>query len=155
MAARLLWPVALLMAFLVGCTHSASPAASPPGASPRAASPVTGQSYQVCTQPARYLTSPWTYRALASGSRNYTVSQYEALPGYGRTLPPLPSYIASENPAAEAAIIYAPGSAVIQPPYAFPGKPLLYFFEGGAYGKLVLPDDIRRPVYWRIRRRLP
>ena len=48
----------------------------------------------------------------------------------------MPSYIASENPAAEAAIIYAPGSAVIQPPYAFPGKPLLYFFEGGAYGKL-------------------
>jgi hypothetical protein len=50
----------------------------------------------------------------------------------------LPAYIADENPTAEAAVIYAPGSAVTQPPYAFPGTPLLYFFEGGAYGKLAL-----------------
>ena len=137
MAARLLWPLVLLMAFLVGCTHSA-PLAASPGASPAVSAHVIGQSYQVCTQQAQYLTSPWTYHALASGSRSYTVAQYKALPGYRRTLPPLPSYIANENSATEAAVIYAPGSSVTQPAYKFPDKPLLYFFEGGAYGMLYL-----------------
>jgi hypothetical protein len=48
----------------------------------------------------------------------------------------LPSYIASESSATEAAVIYAPGSYVNQPGYAFPETPLLYFFEGGAYGEI-------------------
>ena len=108
------------------------------------ASRVPGQNYQICNEQSRYLTSPWTYHALASGSRSYTVSQYKALPGYGRTLPPLPSYIASESPATEAAVIYAPGSSVSQPAYDFPETPLLYFFEGGAYGEIAfqtVPGD--------------
>src|SRR5580700_7401972 len=57
---------------------------------------VPGENYQVCAEQSKYLTSPWTYDALKSGSRSYTVAQYEALPGYGTKLPPLPSYIASE-----------------------------------------------------------
>jgi hypothetical protein len=129
LAAGLLLPVALLLALLVGCTHSAAPAGSgAPGAST-----IPGQSYQICNQQAQYLTSPWTYHALASGSRSYTVAQYKALPGYGTALPPLPSYIASQSPATEAAVIYAPGSSVDQPSYNFPETPLLYFFEAGAY----------------------
>ena len=111
-------------------SHSAAPTVS---ATP-AASQVPGQKYQICNEPSPYLTSPWTYHALASGSRSYTVSQYEALPGYGRTLPPLPAYIAREGPATQAAVIYAPGSPVNQPAYAFPQTPLLYFFEGGGAG---------------------
>src|SRR6266702_2284254 len=102
------------------------------------ASHVLGQDYQICDQPSRFLTSPWTYHALASGSRSYTVAQYKALPGYGKTLPPLPSYIANQSPTTKAAIIYAPGGNVSQPAYAFPQTPLLYFFEGGSYGKLGL-----------------
>ena len=81
---------------------------------------------------------------LASGSRSYTVSQYKTLPGYGKTLPPLPSYIASESSATEAAVIYAPGSSVNQPAYDFPETPLLYFFEGGAYREIsfqTVPGD--------------
>ena len=38
----------------------------------------------------------------------------------GETLPPLPSYIASESPATEAAVIYAPGSSVNQPAVRLP-----------------------------------
>ncbi len=104
----------------------------------------SGQDYQICNEQSQYLTSPWTYDALASGSRSYTVSQYEALRGYGRTLPPLPSYIASESAATEAAVIYAPGSPANQPAYDFPETPLLYFFEGGAYGEInfqTVPGD--------------
>jgi hypothetical protein len=112
-------------------SHPASPVSSRP-----VASRVPGQNYQICNEQSQYLTSPWTYHALASGSRSYTVSQYEALRGYGRTLPPLPSYIASESPATEAAVIYAPGSSVNQPAYDFPETPLLYFFEGGTYGEI-------------------
>ena len=124
----------LLVPFVRGSdsSHSASPAAS---ATP-ASSHVPGQKYQICNEPSSYLTSPWTYHALASGSRSYTVSQYKALPGYGKILPPLPSYIASESSATEAAVIYAPGSSVNQPAYDFPETPLLYFFEGGAYGEI-------------------
>jgi hypothetical protein len=92
----------------------------------------------VCDEPGQYLTSPWTYHALASGNRSYTVAQYEALPGYGTALPPLPSYIASESPKTEAAVIYAPGSPADQPPFDFPATPLLYFFEAGAYGEINL-----------------
>ena len=109
-----------------------------------AASQVPGQNYQICNEQSQYLTSPWTYDALASGSRSYTVSQYKALPGYGTTLPPLPSYIASEKSQTEAAVIYAPGSSVSQPSYNFPETPLLYFFEGGAYGQIgfqTVPGD--------------
>ena len=109
---------------------------SSPATGPSAVSRVSGQNYQICNEQSRYLTSPWTYHSLASGSRSYTVSQYAALPGYGRTLPPLPSYIAHENPATQAAVIYAPGSSVSQPAYAFAQTPLLYFFEGGAYGEI-------------------
>src|SRR5579862_2562869 len=53
---------------------------------------VLGESYMICDNTAQYLTSPWTYHALASGNQTYTVAQYEALSGYGSTLPPLPSY---------------------------------------------------------------
>ena len=132
----------LLVPFVRGSSssHSAAPTAS---ATP-AASQVPGQKYQICNEPSPYLTSPWTYHALASGSRSYTVSQYKALPGYGKTLPPLPSYIASESSATEAAVIYAPGSSVNQPAYDFPETPLLYFFEGGAYGEIsfqTVPGD--------------
>jgi hypothetical protein len=146
MAARLLLPVAVLLAPLVGCTNSAAPASSASSASPAASlsSHVAGQDYQVCDEQAQYLTSPWTYHDLASGNHSYTVAQYEALPGYGKTLPPLPSYIASESRATEAAVIYAPGSAVNQPAYDFPETPLLYFFEGGAYGEInfaTVPGD--------------
>ncbi len=120
----------------------AGPAPSAPNAS--VGTTVPGENYQVCQQQARYLTSPWTYHALASGSRSYTVSQYEALSGYGTTLPPLPSYIASQGAATEAAVIYAPGSNVNQPSYDFPETPLLYFFEAGAYGGIdfqTVPGD--------------
>jgi hypothetical protein len=123
----------LLVPHLMG-SSSPGPAASPRSVTPAAAR-VPGQNYRICNEP-QYLTSPWTYHALASGSRSYTVSQYKALPGYGTTLPPLPSYIASESSATEAAVIYAPGSSVSQPAYAFPETPLLYFFEGGAYGEI-------------------
>ena len=119
-----------------------------PSSSPRTAAPpvtaVPGQKYQICTQPSQYLTSPWTYHALASGSRSYTVSQYKALPGYGKTLPPLPAYIASQSPSTKAAVIYAPGSSVNKPAYALPQTPLLHFFEGGAYGQIgfeAVPGD--------------
>ena len=120
-------------------SHPATPVASRP-----VTSGVPGQNYQICNEQSQYLASPWKYHALASGSRSYTVSQYKALPGYGRTLPPLPSYIASESSATEAAVIYAPGSSVNQPAYDFPETPLLYFFEGGAYGEIsfqTVPGD--------------
>lgn len=136
---------ATLLAGLAGCYPSGGPAAAgPTPAAPTAAPRVLGESYQVCDEQARYLTSPWTYHALASGSRSYTVSQYKALPGYGRALPPLPAYIASERPATEAAMIYAPGSRVAQQSYDFPDTPLLYFFEAGAYGEIAfqtVPGD--------------
>jgi len=132
----------LLVPFVRGSSSSHS-AAPTPSATP-AASQVPGQKYQICNEPSPYLTSPWTYHELASGSRSYTVSQYKTLPGYGKTLPPLPSYIASESSATEAAVIYAPGSSVNQPAYDFPETPLLYFFEGGAYKEIsfqTVPGD--------------
>ena len=103
-----------------------------------AADRVPGENYQICSEQSKYLTSPWTYSALKSGSRNYTVAQYEALPGYGTTLPPLPSYISNESPATMAAIIYAPGSKVNAPAYDFPNSPIIEFFEGGVYHELAL-----------------
>ena len=136
--ARRGWPLlaaGLLLAAASTWVPLVRGSSSPHSAAP-AASQVPGQNYQICNEQSQYLTSPWTYHALASGSRSYTVSQYEALPGYGRTLPPLPSYIANESSATEAAVIYAPGSSVSQPGYAFPETPLLYFFEGGAYGEI-------------------
>jgi hypothetical protein len=113
----------------------------PPRAAPAQVRSVPGEHYQLCTSPAarrEYLTSPWTYHALASGSKSYTVSQYQRLPGYGKTLPPLPSYIASEPATTEAAVIFAPGAPAALPAYEFPGSPVLYFFEGGAYGAIGL-----------------
>src|SRR6267154_5876684 len=77
----------------------------------RASTLVAGQSYMICDNPGQFLTSPWTYHALASGSQSYTVAQYEALSGYGTTLPPLPSYIAGEAPGTTAAVIFAPGTS--------------------------------------------
>ena len=56
----------------------------------------------------------------------------------------MPSYIANESSATEAAVIYAPGSSVNRPAYDFPETPLLYFFEGGAYGEIgfeTVPGD--------------
>ena len=145
LAGVLLLAAGLVLAVTVG-RGSAGPAGGSDSTRPAtlAASPVPGQKYQVCSEPSQYLTSPWTYDALASGSRSYTVSQYQALPGYGKTLPPLPAYIAAEGPAAQAAVIYAPGSSVNQPAYASPDTPLLRFFEGGAYGQIAfesVPGD--------------
>ena len=142
LAAGLLLAAGVLSVSLVRGSSSSHPGT--PVASRPVASRVPGQSYQICDEQSQYLTSPWTYHALASGSRSYTVSQYQALPGYGRTLPPLPSYITSEGSATEAAVIYAPGSSVDQPAYDFPETPLLYFFEGGAYGEIsfqTVPGD--------------
>jgi hypothetical protein len=96
---------------------------------------VAGQSYQVCKQPG-YLTSSWTYDAVKKGSRSYTVSQYEALSGYGSSLPLLPPYIAEERAKTEAAVIFAPGSSTVVPAYDFPLSPVLHFFEGGSYGSI-------------------
>ena len=142
LALGLLLAAAGLLVSVVRGSSSSQPAAS--AASPPAASRVPGQNYQICDEQSQYLASPWTYHGLASGSRSYTVSQYKALAGYGRTLPPLPSYIASESSGTEAAVIYAPGSSVNQPAYDFPETPLLYFFEGGAYGEIsfqTVPGD--------------
>jgi hypothetical protein len=94
---------------------------------------VAGQHSQICQEP-NYLTSPWTYHALARNSRRYTVSQYERLRGYGKTLPLLPTYIADEEPGTLAAVIMAPGATASAPAYEYPLSPVLYFFEGGAYG---------------------
>lgn len=99
---------------------------------------VAGQNYEICNEQAQYLTSKWTYDALASGSQSYDVSDYEALPGYGTTLPSLPSYIANEDPTTEAAVIFAPGSNTSLPQYDYPNTPLMYYFEGGTYGALGL-----------------
>jgi hypothetical protein len=110
---------------------------------------VPGENYQICSDTSQYLTSPWTYNTAlntsspdySDGSQSFTVAQYEALSGYGTTLPPLPSYIANEpSPSTtEAAVIFAPGSTAIQDPaYNFPDTPILYFFEGGSYGEIGL-----------------
>jgi hypothetical protein len=72
-----------------------------------ASTAVNGMNYLICDNPGTQLTSPWTYHALASGSQTYTVAQYQALAGYGTTLPPLPSYISAMGSTATAAIIYA------------------------------------------------
>jgi hypothetical protein len=115
-------------------------ASQPPGVALQSTNyKVPGENYQICNEKSKYLASPWTYDALKSGSRGYTVAQYKALPGYGTKLPPLSSIIASEPPATEAAVIFAPGSTRINAPaYNFPGTPILYFFEGGSYGELGL-----------------
>ena len=99
---------------------------------------VPGKSYQICNERSKYLTSPWTYHALTSGSRAYTVAQYQTLRGYGTTLPPLPSYIAREGPKTKAAVVYAPGSTTNAPAYNFPNSPIIQFFEGGVYHELAL-----------------
>ncbi len=108
------------------------------GAPPVQAFSVPGENYQICNEASTYLTSPWTYDALASGSQTYTVAQFEALPGYGTTLPPLPAYISAQSPSTTAAVIYAPGSTTSAAAYTFPDSPIVYFFEGGAYGFLGL-----------------
>ncbi len=100
---------------------------------------VPGQSYDICDEQSQYLTSIWTYDGLASGSQTYTVAQYQALTGYGTTLPPLPSYIIGEGASAPAADIMAPGTTdASSPAYDFPNTPLVYFFEGGSYPALGL-----------------
>lgn len=98
---------------------------------------VAGQSNMICDDQSQ-LTSPWTYNALVSGSQSYTVHDYQQLPGYGTTFPPLPSYITNENATTTAAIIYAPGATVSNPAYDFPQTPVIQFFEGGAYTDLDL-----------------
>jgi hypothetical protein len=100
---------------------------------------VPGQSYMLCSnsaQKAQYLTSPYTYHGLNTGTQQYTVAQYQALPGYGTTLPSLPSYISAQGANAPAAIIYAPGSDTAPPSWDIPMTPMLHFFEGGNYGIL-------------------
>jgi hypothetical protein len=99
---------------------------------------VPGENFQICNEQSQYLTSPWTYDALASGTQTETVAQYESLPGYGTTLPPLPTYIADESSATTAAVIYASGATVAAAAYTLPDTPIIYFFEGGAYGFLGL-----------------
>jgi hypothetical protein len=100
---------------------------------------VPGESYQICDEGAQYLTSPWTYDSLAAGTAQaFTVGDYENLTGYGTTLPPLPSYISSESQTSPAAVIFGPGAATANPAYYYPESPVLYFFEGGAYGELGL-----------------
>ena len=126
----------VVLATMTACFHSTVTLGT--GTRQPTSRSVPGQSYLICDKTAQYLTSPWTYHALASGSQSYTVARYKALAGYGTTLPPLPSYIANESSGTEAAIIYAPGSAVGGPAYDFPGTPILYFFEGGAYTGLGL-----------------
>ena len=123
----------------VGCTGTSTGAGpQPQKIQLQANATVPGQSYEICSEQSQYLTSPWTYHALTSGSKSYTVAQYQALPGYGTTLPSLPSYIASESPTTEAAVIYAPGSTASLSAFEFPESPVLSFFEGGAYGVLAL-----------------
>jgi hypothetical protein len=103
----------------------------------QAAASVPGESYQICgANAAQYLTSPYTYNALASGVQSYTVSQYQALLSGGASLPPLPAYISGEGGSAPAAKIYAPGATVNEPAYANPETPIIHFYEGGAYGFL-------------------
>ena len=99
---------------------------------------VPGQNYEICNEQSQYLTSVYTYDALSSGSQSYSVAQYQALPGYGSTLPSLPSYILSEPSTTEAAEIFAPGATVNLPEYDFPNSPIIYYFEGGSYGELAL-----------------
>jgi len=111
-----------------GPSTTIRPVASPPGAR---AYRVPGESYEICNEPG-YLTSSWSYNRLKKGSHTYTVAQYEALPGYGSTLPTLPSYIASERPSTKAATIFAPGSSANWPSYDETNTMLLYF-EGGLY----------------------
>ena len=138
----------ILASVLAGCTTTKpqpKAGASVPGESYQS---VSGESYQICpiynshgTQQytaasTKYLTSPYTYHKLASGSRTYTVAQYQALLHGGASLPPLPGYIAGEAPATEAVVIFAPGSLVNQPRYLSPLSPVLYFFEGGTYRNL-------------------
>jgi|GEM_PF-6362061 len=109
------------------------------GFAPALSHRVAGESHQVCTGSgahAEYLTSPWTYDRLKRGRKAYTVGRYEELPGYGTTLPPLPSYIASEPARALAAVIYAPGANVNFSSYQVPFAPVLNFFEGGSFGSL-------------------
>ena len=104
-------------------------------------STVPGESYEICNDTSQYLTSPWTYDGVSQsqGQQTFSVSAYQALPGYGTTLPPLPSYILNESSSTEAAEIFAPGStAVSNPAYDFPQTPIMYFFEGGAYGQIGL-----------------
>lgn len=103
---------------------------------PRAAASVPGESYNICDQTAQYLTSPYTYTGLASGSQSYTVAQYQALLTDGASLPPLPSYISAEGSNATAAVIFAPGASVSNPAYDYPLSPIIYFYEGGSYGFL-------------------
>ena len=104
-----------------------------------ASTAVPGQSYLICDNPGQFLTSPYTYHSLASGSQSYTVAQYKTLLTGGASLPPLPDYIANESATTTAAIIFAPGSTDInQGQGSFPITPLIYFFEGGAYTHLSL-----------------
>ena len=138
----------ILASVLAGCTTTKPQpkvGASVPGESYQS---VPGESYQICptynsngtekytAASTKYLTSPYTYDKLASGTRTYTVAQYQELLHGGASLPSLPAYIAGEAPATEAVVIFAPGSTVSQPQYLFPLSPVLYFFEGGAYRNL-------------------
>jgi hypothetical protein len=123
----------VLMGFIVGVIGSSTNLINNIRLSSFQPPSVPGQSYQICNEQAQYLTSPWTWDSLASGSQSYTVSQYQALAGYGTTLPSLPTYIVNEGPSATAATIYAPGQAVALSSYQHPNNAELFFFEGGSY----------------------
>ncbi|HSW79219.1 MAG TPA: hypothetical protein VLG47_00395 [Candidatus Saccharimonadales bacterium] len=104
---------------------------------PHALASPPGQNYQICgANAATYLTSPYTYHSLASGTQDYTVTQYQALLTGGASLPPLPSYISAQGGSAPAARIYAPGATTSVPAYDNPETPIIHFFEGGNYGLL-------------------
>jgi hypothetical protein len=135
----------ILVSVIAACTHNSQPQ-SPPQPQPQSAvASKSGTNFQICptynsdgtehytTAATQYLTSPYTYHQLTSGSKSYTVAEYRALLSGGASLPPLPAYIAGEDPKTEAAVIFAPGSTVNQ---MAPLNPLLYFFEGGQYKNL-------------------
>ena len=115
---------------------------------------VPGENYEICNEGSTYLSSPWTYDATTlptgmgspgSGAEAYSITQYEAIAGYGTTLPPLPSYIANEpNPSTtEAAVIYQPGSTATEAgDWNYPNSPIINFFEGGNYSNPIALDSV-------------
>ena len=141
----------LLLVVTIG---RSSPPPSPSPRRPRRLSPRSPARSTRYAPSAQYLTSPWTYDALASGSHSYTVAQYESLPGYGTTLPPLPAYIAAESPGTKAAMIYAPGSTVNRRPTRARRRPCSTSTRAARTGRSARVGQ-RRRVHRRRRPWLP
>ena len=125
-----------------------------------------GESYQICptynpngtekytAASIKYLTSPYTYNKLASGSRTYTVAQYQELLHDGASLPSLPAYIAGEAPATEAVVIFAPGSTVNEPQYLFRCRRSCTFLKAEHIETLAL-KRLAGMTSWVVQLRLP